>query len=286
VRIANLRERLVVVTPRGAVDVHTHSEGRFPADPGAVYEDWDPFIDWARTIGDDVGEPFDEAQLGAPSPRPRQVFAVALNYAPHAAESGLAMPDHPLVFTKFPSCITGPASVVPLPSGAVDWEVELVAVIGRTASGVRAERGWSYVAGLAVGQDYSDRDVQARGSAPQFSLGKSFPGFGPTGPWLTTPDELADPDDLAIACHIDSEQVQQARTSEMLFPVPELISYISAVCPLLPGDLIFTGTPEGTGAGRSPQRFLRPGEQVISRVEGIGSMSNRCVSSTSAGQHP
>ena len=276
-RIANLDGRLVVLTTRGAVDVHTHSRGEFPADPGAVYEDWDRFMDWARTVDGELGEPFDDARLGAPSPRPRQVFAVALNYAPHAAEARLASPDDPLVFTKFPSCITGPASDVPLPSESVDWEVELVAVIGRTASRAAAEDGWSHVAGLTIGQDFSEREVQARGPAPQFGLAKSFPGFGPTGPWLTTADEFATPDDLAIECEIDGELVQQARTREMLFPVPALIAYISAICPLLPGDLVFTGTPEGTGAGRSPQRFLRPGEVVVSRVEGIGSMSNACV---------
>jgi 2,4-didehydro-3-deoxy-L-rhamnonate hydrolase len=276
-RIANLHGRLVVLTPRGAVDVHEHSHGQFPADPDANFADWDRFASWAHSIDPELGEPFDETRLGPPSPRPRQVFAVALNYAPHAAEAGLATPVYPLIFTKFPSCIAGPTSNVPLPNGSVDWEVELVAVIGRPASRLPAERAWSCVAGLAIGQDFSARDVQARGSAPQYSLGKSFPAFGPTGPWITTLDEFTDPDDLAIECEIDGEQVQQARTSEMLFAVPELIAYVSSICPLLPGDLVFTGTPEGTGAGRSPKRFLRPGERVTSRVEGIGSMSNLCV---------
>jgi 2,4-didehydro-3-deoxy-L-rhamnonate hydrolase len=275
-RIANLDGRLVVLTERGALDVHDHSSGAFPADPAAIYPDWDRFLAWARLLDGELGEPFDEARLMAPSPRPRQVFAVGLNYAPHAAEAGLAAPGDPLVFTKFPTCITGPVSDVPLPGEQVDWEVELVAVIGRAASRVQAGEAWSYVAGLTIGQDFSEREVQGRGPAPQFSLGKSFPGFGPTGPWLATPDELADPDDLAIECEIDGQLVQQARTSQMLFSVPALIAYISAICPLLPGDILFTGTPEGTGAGRSPQRFLRPGECVTSRIESLGAMVNRC----------
>lgn len=276
-RIANLDGRLVVLTSRGAVDVHAHSRGRFPADPGAIYASWDPFARWARSIGDDAGESFDQTLLGPPSPRPRQVFAAGLNYAPHAAEAGLPVPEYPVVFTKFPSCVAGPWGDVALPSADVDWEVELVAVIGRTASRVPAGDAWSYLAGLTVGQDFSDRVVQGRGAAPQYSLGKSFPGFGPTGPWLASLDEFADPGDLGIECEIDGELVQQARTSQMLFPVPDLIAYISAVCPLLPGDLVFTGTPEGTGVGRSPQRFLTPGEQVISRIEGIGEIRNACI---------
>ena len=276
-RIANLNGRLTVVTKRGAVDVETHSDGRFAADPGSVYARWDEFRSWAAAVSDDDGAPFAMEDLGAPSPCPSQVFAVGLNYAPHAAEAGLAMPTDPLVFTKFPSCITGPYAAVALPTEIVDWEVELVAVIGRTASNVSANNAWSYVAGLTVGQDLSEREVQARGPAPQFSLGKSFPGFGPTGPWLVTVDEFADPDDLGIECAIDGEVVQQARTGDLLFSVPALIAYISAICPLLPGDIVFTGTPDGTGAGRSPQRFLRPGEVLTSGIEGIGVMRNACV---------
>jgi 2-keto-4-pentenoate hydratase/2-oxohepta-3-ene-1,7-dioic acid hydratase in catechol pathway len=282
VRIANLDGRVTLLTKRGAVDIETTSDGLFSSDVNDAFARWSDVVDWAATIDDDLGDPFDESRLRAPSPRPRQVFAVGLNYAPHAAEAGLAKPTAPLVFTKFPSCIVGPHADVPLPSGIVDWEVELVAVIGRTASHVPAARAWSYVAGLTVGQDFSEREVQARGPAPQFSLGKSFPSFGPTGPWLVTIDEFADPDDLGIECLVDAEVVQRGRTSDLLFPIPELIAYISAICPLLPGDLVFTGTPDGTGAGRSPQRFLRPGEVVMSRIEGIGTMRNECVAQLNA----
>jgi 2-keto-4-pentenoate hydratase/2-oxohepta-3-ene-1,7-dioic acid hydratase in catechol pathway len=171
----------------------------------------------------------------------------------------------PLTFTKFPSCLTGPDATVQVTSPRLDWEVELVVVIG--------ERG--RVAGFTVGQDLSARDVQMLGSPPQFSLGKSFPGFGPTGPWVVTPDGLDDPDDLAISCALNGETMQSDRTSSMLFSVPETIARLSAVLPLLPGDLIFTGTPAGVGNRMDPPRYLQPGDALVSTIEGIGSITTR-----------
>jgi 2-keto-4-pentenoate hydratase/2-oxohepta-3-ene-1,7-dioic acid hydratase in catechol pathway len=146
-------------------------------------------------------------------------------------------------------------------------------VIGRRAHRVAAADAWDHVAGLTVGQDLSARDIQMLGSPPQFSLGKSFPGFGPTGPWLVTPDALADRDDLAIGCAVNGEPVQAARTGAMLFPVGETIARLSAICPLLPGDLIFTGTPAGVGNRMDPPRYLAPGDELVSTIEGIGSLT-------------
>src|SRR5207245_10139923 len=159
---------------------------------------------------------------------PSQVFGIGLNYREHAAESGVDAPDVPPVFTKFRSCLAGPSAAVGLPSDRVDWEVELVAVIGRSAERVREEKAWSCVAGLMVGQDLSERTVQLTGPVPQFSLGKSFPGFGPIGPALVTLDDIADPDDLALRCGVDGETLQEGRTRDMIFPVPELIARLSA----------------------------------------------------------
>jgi 2-keto-4-pentenoate hydratase/2-oxohepta-3-ene-1,7-dioic acid hydratase in catechol pathway len=204
------------------------------------------------------------------------VFAIGLNYRDHAAESGMPVPDAPATFTKFPTCITGPCADVELPSTAVDWEVELVVVIGLRAHRVAEGAAWTHVAGLTVGQDLSERIVQWAGGG-QFSLGKSFPGFGPLGPCLVTPDALADADDLAIRCAVNGEVVQSSRTSDMVFGVPRLIAELSAVVPLLPGDVIFTGTPAGIGATRKPPRFLQPGDVVTSAIEGIGELRNRCV---------
>lgn len=273
--VASLEDRLTLVDGERALDVQRCSDGRFPSNPQAVYDDWDAFADWARGLDSGGGDPFDPAALDAPVPRPRQVFALGLNYAMHAREAGLELPTTPLTFTKFPSCIAGPQAKVRVATDRVDWEVELVAVIGRRAHLVDADSAWDHVAGLMVGQDLSARDVQMSGSPPQFSLGKSFPGFGPTGPWLVTADELPDPDDLAIGCSLNGEQVQSDRTSSMLFSVPETVARLSAICPLLPGDLIFTGTPAGVGNRMDPPRYLRAGDELVSTIEGIGSITTR-----------
>jgi 2-keto-4-pentenoate hydratase/2-oxohepta-3-ene-1,7-dioic acid hydratase in catechol pathway len=150
-------------------------------------------------------------------------------------------------------------------------------VIGRPAERVAPAEAWSHVAGLAVGQDYSEREIQMVGPAPQFSLAKSFPGFGPIGPWLVTPDELDDPDDLELVCEINGEQVQKGRTSAMVWSLPDLISVLSGVCPLRPGDVIFTGTPAGVGMARKPPRFLAAGDVVVSRIQGIGEIRQECL---------
>ncbi len=218
---------------------------------------------------------FEASELGAPVPRPRQVFAIGLNYAEHAAEAGYPPDAMPVTFTKFPSSIVGPDHVVELPEGHVDWEVELVVVIGKAAHKVDRESAWDHVAGLTIGQDLSERITQLQGAAPQFSLGKSFPGFGPTGPWLVTPDEFADRDDLAISCALSGEGMQSSRTSMMLYDVPELLVRLSAVCPLLPGDIIFSGTPSGIGNRRTPQRFIGADDVLVSRIEGIGELETR-----------
>lgn len=279
-RIMNAGDRLTLLTPGGLRDVAELSLGAFGPDIQAVYDQWPQFTAWAgqhAAHGTGGGLPEAGVTIGAPSPRPRQVFAIGLNYRDHAEESQLGSPEAPAVFTKFATCLTGPYGDLPLPSEFVDWEVELVVTIGRRAWRVPADTGWSYVAGLSVGQDYSERAVQLAGPAPQFSLGKSFPCFGPVGPWLVTPDELADPDDLEMECLLDGESVQKARTSSMIFGVAELIARLSAVTPLLPGDVIFTGTPSGVGGARTPPRFLRPGQVVVSRIAGIGELRQSCV---------
>lgn len=273
-RIGNLSGRLTLFTEQGAVDVDKASGGRFSADPQAVYQDWADFLGWARGADLSGAEPFDAAALGAPAPAPAQLFGIGLNYSDHAAESNLDAPDtFPPVFTKYRSAISGPISTVNLPPGGhTDWEVELVVIIGRRAEQVTEDDAWSHVAGLTVGQDLSERIRQGAGPAPQFSIGKSFPGFAPMGPWLVTPDEFANPDDLELGCAINGETMQQARTSQLIFPVPKLIEGLSAVLTLFPGDVIFSGTPAGVGLGRTPRRWLQPGEELLSYVSGIGEL--------------
>jgi 2-keto-4-pentenoate hydratase/2-oxohepta-3-ene-1,7-dioic acid hydratase in catechol pathway len=277
VRIGNLGGRLVILTDVGAIDVERASGGQFGADPQQVYQRWAEFTAWAAAA-EGSQEPYDSELLGAPAPAPRQSFGIGLNYREHAEEAGFAVPDQPSVFTKFPSCITGPYTDVALPPGGhTDWEVELVAVIGAEAWQVAEADGWSHVAGLCVGQDLSERIIQMASTPPQFSMGKSFPGFGPTGPWLVTIDEFADPDDLELGSAINGVQVQKSRTSNLIISVPQLVAKLSAVARLLPGDVIFTGTPAGVGQGRNPQRWLAPGDELVSYVEGIGELRQHFV---------
>lgn len=285
-RVANLKGRLVVVTGDPgheiAHDVAKTSRGRFGPDPQGVYQDWGAFTTWAATAGWEKGSPFSADDLGSPVPAPRQVFAIGLNYSEHAAESGYDAPTTaPPVFTKFPSCITGPRADIEIPQGGhVDWEVELVVVIGRHAHRLSAGDAFDCVAGYSVGQDISERVLQMAATPPQFSMGKSLPGFGPVGPWLVTLDEFADPDDLELGCEINGEPVQLGRTSDLIFSVSALVATLSASTPLLPGDVIFTGTPSGVGIGRDPQRWLADGDVLTSHVEGIGKLRNRMVAAT------
>ncbi len=281
-RLLNSGGRLKIVSATGLVDVEEASGGLFGHDPQAVYQRWEAFREWAAGLGAGAGEVTDLSHVGAPVPRPAQVFAIGLNYLDHADESGLDVPDEPMVFTKFQSSFAGPSGEIVLPPGNVDWEVEMVVVIGRTARNIAERDAWSHVAGLTVGQDLSERARQMRGPAPQFSLAKSHPGFAPMGPAMVTLDEVDNPDDLAVECRINGEIVQSARTSDMIFPVPRLLAYLSRIVTLLPGDLIFTGTPPGVGMGRSPQRYLQPGDVLETYVEGVGRMVHHLVSAPGA----
>lgn len=277
-RFGTVNARLAIIRDGSSIDVETASGGRFSADVVASLEVWDALRAWAGSADlDGQWSPLDPASLGPPVPAPRQVFALAVNYQDHAAEAGSAAPDHPYVFTKFPSCITGPFDDIVLTSDRADWEVELVVVIGRTARSVQRANAWSYVAGLTVGQDISERRLQFRKPIPHLSVAKSLPTFGPTGPWWVTIDELANPDDLGLTCDIGDERMQDGRTSDLIFPVPALVEAISAIVTLLPGDLIFTGTPSGVGSSRDPRRYLAAGDVITSEIEGIGTMRNVCT---------
>lgn len=274
-KVANSNGRAVLVVGDRIVDIEEASGRRFGPDPMAVYEDWPAFVEFASNIKS--GEaPLVEADLRCAVPTPRQVFAIGLNYRSHADEAGMDLPEVPATFTKFPASLAGPFDDIKLVGPAVDWEVELVVVIGLRADDVAEADAWSHVAGLTVGQDISDRHLQMA-AGRQFSLGKSRRGYGPIGPWVVTLDEIPNPDDLALGCSVDGETVQDARSSELIFSVPRLIAELSAVLPLLPGDVIFTGTPAGVGGARQPPRFLQHGQVLESWIEGIGTIRNRCV---------
>jgi 2,4-didehydro-3-deoxy-L-rhamnonate hydrolase len=277
VKLANVDGRAALVLGDEIADIATASGGRFDADPMALYERWDELRDFADTVAvTDATGPLVEASLCNPVPQPRQVFAIGLNYRSHAEESGMAIPDVPATFTKFPASLAGPFDDIEILNDTIDWEVELVAVVGRRADRVAEADGWDHIAGLTIGQDISDRTLQfAAGS--QFSLGKSRTGYGPMGPWVVTPDGVPDRDDLALGCSVDGDVVQDSRTDDLIFSVPQLVAELSRVCPLLPGDVIFTGTPAGVGITSQPARFLHPGSTLVSWIEGIGEITNRCI---------
>jgi 2,4-diketo-3-deoxy-L-fuconate hydrolase len=213
--------------------------------------------------------------LGPPVPHPQKVFGIGLNYRAHAAETGATLPPVPLTFTKFPTSIAPPVGPLELSGESVDWEVELVVVIGTGGRHLAVADAWSHVAGLTLGQDISDRVVQRAGVPPQFSLGKSFDGYAPIGPAVVSVDAFADPDDIGLWCAVDGEQVQSSRTSDLIFTVPELVAYLSSICTLTPGDLVFTGTPSGVGMARG--RFLKPGNELVSGAEHLGELRQQCV---------
>jgi 2,4-diketo-3-deoxy-L-fuconate hydrolase len=274
-RLANVQGRAAVVLDGKLVDVEQASGGRLPADPMALITQLDALRDLEPSAD---APPLDDVRLGPPVARPQKILAVGLNYRGHAEESGLSVPEEPVVFAKLPSALCGPTDDIVIPSGRsrVDWEAELVVVIGRRGRGIRAADAWSYIAGVTCGQDVSDREEQFR-ALRQFTVAKSYDTFAPLGPVLVTPDELASPDDLAIRCRLDGEEVQSSRTSDFIFDVPTLVEWISRWITFEPGDLIFTGTPSGVGDSRQPPRYLAPGTVVETDIEGVGVMRNRCV---------
>lgn len=278
IQLANVKGRASLLLGGRVVDVQRASKGRFSADSMAALHEWPAFAEWARGVReDDATAGLVETDLGPPVPRPAKVFAIGMNYREHAKEAGLDIPQTPVVFTKFPNCLVGPRAAVELSSDFVDWEVELVVVISRRGRRIAPAQAFDYVAGYCVGQDISDRRIQFSDKPPQFSMGKSIDTFGPIGPALVSLDEFPDPNDLALTCDVAGERMQDARTSDLIFPVAELIAFLSSMCTLEPGDLIFTGTPSGVGSTRNPRRYLKVGEEIVSTIEHIGTLVNRCV---------
>ncbi len=277
-RLVNVQGRAGLVLGDAVVDVERRSGGRFSADPMAALAAWDALVDWSAGLRrGDADAALDETLLGPPVPRPAKVFAIGMNYRAHAQEAGLEIPRTPVVFTKFPNCLAGPRADVVLSSAYVDWEVELVVVIGRRGRDIAEADALAAVAGYCVGQDISDRRLQFADKPPQFSMGKSLDTFGPIGPALVSLDEIHDPNDLALTCDVGGERMQDARTSDMVFGVPALIAFLASLCTLEPGDLIFTGTPSGVGSTRTPRRYLAAGEEIVSTIESLGTLRNRCV---------
>jgi 2-keto-4-pentenoate hydratase/2-oxohepta-3-ene-1,7-dioic acid hydratase in catechol pathway len=221
--------------------------------------------------------PINSIRLHAPITNPPRVFAIGLNYRDHAKESGMAIPTTPVVFFKLPTAIIGPGKPIVLPknSNEPDYEAEFAFVIGKGGFRIPGSAWRDHVYGYTIVNDVSARDVQFATS--QWSLSKSFPTFCPLGPAIVTADEIDDPHQLNIMLTIDGIEHQSSNTRELIFNIPDLIEYISSITPLLPGDVISTGTPSGVGLGRTPKRWLKPGESVTITIDGLGSLTNPVV---------
>lgn len=276
-RLGNIHGRASLILGDSFYDLERLSSGRFGPDPmDAIRQSTELHeLNAEITASTQADGSMNAARIDTPVPAPRNCFAVGLNYRSHAAESGMELPDNPLVFTKFPSCLVGPHADIVLNSTTADYEAELVVVIGTGGRNIDTGDAWAHVAGLTVGQDISDRALQFAAKPPHFDLGKSRDTYGPIGPEIVSIDNFADPDDLAIECRINGQAVQSDTTANLIFRVPTLINYLSGILTLSPGDLIFTGTPEGVGASRGA--FLQPDDVVETAIAGIGNMRNVCV---------
>jgi len=280
-RLANLKGRAQfivgdIASPR-AIDVATASNNSLSADPMLCFAHWDSLKKLAATLDVNAGSPVAIADLSCPVPQPRQMFAVGLNYRQHAAEMGSPLPPLPLVFAKFQSSLNSPTGNIEILSDTVDYESELVIVVGKGGRHIDEAVAWDHVAGLCAGQDVSDRGLQYMGTPPQFSLGKSRVGYSPIGPWVTDMSNNDKRDDLQLGCTVNGEQRQDTQTSDMIFGIAHIVAYMSTIVELFPGDVIYTGSPFGVGHGRKPQLYLKPGDVVETTLEGVGTITNRCI---------
>jgi 2-keto-4-pentenoate hydratase/2-oxohepta-3-ene-1,7-dioic acid hydratase in catechol pathway len=224
--------------------------------------------------------PFDIAglRIGSPVARPTKLICIGLNYARHAAESGMTPPPEPVVFMKAPDCLIGPNDEIAVPpnSTATDYEVELSIVIGKRALYLKSEsEARSHILGYSISQDVSERHWQIE-RAGQWVKGKSFPTFNPMGPVIVTSDEF-NPDDVRLYCSVDGEKRQDSRTSDLIFGIDHIVWYLSQFMELFPGDIINTGTPEGVGMGFKPTKYLQRGQKVVTGIEGIGEMLSQTI---------
>jgi 2,4-diketo-3-deoxy-L-fuconate hydrolase len=279
-RLANLHGRATLVLDEGIIDVAEASKGQFSSSTDVIVGQLTDLDRWLRSEKPEIGDfttPVHVALdpgLGPVVSRPSQVFAIGLNYRTHAKEMGFTLPSKPMVFTKFTSSLAGANASFEVASERTDYEAELVVVIGKQGRRISTDDALSHVAGYCVGQDLSDRELQLAGSPAQFSLGKSYEHYSPLGPWLTSADEVTNPNRLKISCSLNEVVMQDASTSDMVFSIAQLVSYLSSVVEVYPGDIIFTGSPDGVGQGRTPPVFLKSGDVLETTIEGLGTIRN------------
>ncbi len=274
-RLATIDGRAALVDAGNYYDLEAAGGGSFTSDPMTAVARHADLHEVAAGLADlEPAGAIADIESGPPVPAPRSVYAIGLNYADHAAESSMELPEVPLVFTKFPGCIVGADDDVVLNSEAADYEAEMVVVIGTTGRDIAAGDAWDHVAGVTGGQDISDRALQFAAKPPHFDLGKSRDTYGPLGPVIVSTDLLEDRDAIPIECRVNGEARQSSSTASLIFDVPTLIEYLSSILTLYPGDLIFTGTPDGVGA--SKLQFLAPGDVIETSIGGVGELRNVC----------
>lgn len=226
---------------------------------------------WLQSNRHNLPKVDNSVRLGSPISRPSKIICVGLNYSLHAKETGADIPEQPILFMKASSSLSGPYDpvIIPKNSSKTDWEVELAVVIGKKATYVSEKDAMSYVAGYALHNDISERDFQLKHGG-QWVKGKSCDTFAPIGPYLVTKDEISDPHNLRLWLSVNGEMLQDSTTSDLIFNIPKLVSYISQYMSLLPGDVISTGTPAGVGLGLDPPRYLKPGDVIELGIDGLG----------------
>jgi len=274
-KLANIAGRAALVEGENYYDLETISNGDFDKDTTNALKNLDGLMALSSELS--KAEPsglLKDANIDAPVSAPKNCYAVGLNYKNHAEEAGMDIPSVPMVFTKHTTCLVGPNANIEMRSDHVDYEAELVVVIGMPGKDISKDKAWDHVAGLCVGQDVSDRTVQFSSKPPQFNLGKSFDTFGPMGPYLVSPDALKDKDSLPIECKVNEEIRQKDNTNDLIFNVATIISYLSEIVTLNTGDVIFTGTPGGVGVMEG--KFLKEGDIITTSIEGIGTLKNEC----------
>ena len=275
-KLGTVSGKAVLIKDDHYYDVASLSEGAISSDSVEALKFQTELSDLYETLSEEnASGNLSEVELGNPVPKSPNCYAVGLNYRKHAEESGMDIPDVPMIFTKHTSCFVGPKSNVEMRSDYVDWEVELVAVIGKEGKNISKENALDHVAGLCVGQDISDRPAQFATTPAMFNLGKSFDTYGPMGPALVSLDLLENCESLDIECKLNGETVQKSNTSDLIFNISSIISYLSEIVSLSVGDTIWTGTPSGVGIASG--KFLKDGDVLTSSIEGLGSMENKCV---------
>ena len=256
-----------------------------PSLPGSVVEliaKWSVYESRVASLGKKLGSVQEPLKLLCPIDRPAKILCIGLNYRDHAIETKASIPTEPVVFCKMPTAMIGPLDAIRLPtvSNQVDYEAELVVVIGQRVKHATPIQAAQAIFGYTVGHDVSARDWQKGKPGNQWFLGKSFDTFAPLGPAITVASSIPDPSRLRIQCWINGQSMQDSNTRELIFPPAYLVEYLSQVMTLEPGDVIYTGTPSGVGAARTPPRFLKAGDTVEIEIESIGRLVNSCIADT------